>query len=83
MSAQQANGFIARVQNDEDFAERIAALREDPAAVQALIAAEGFDATPDEIRDAFLEAYGSELTEEQLVAISGGLSGSDAASASV
>ena len=64
MSAQQANALIARVQKDEDFAERIAALREDPAAVQALVAAEGFDATPDEIRDAFLEAYGSELTEE-------------------
>ena len=73
MSVQQAEAFIARVQEDPDFAERLAALKDDPTAVQALVAAEGFDATPEEIRDAFLEAFGSELSEEQLAAIAGGL----------
>jgi len=73
MSIQQAEAFVARVQEDPDFAERLAALKDDPTAVQALVAAEGFDATPEEIRDVFLEAFGSELTEEQLAAIAGGM----------
>ena len=72
MSVQQAEAFVARVQEDPDFAERLFALREDPAAVQALVAAEGFDATPEEIRDVFLERFAGELSEEQLAAIAGG-----------
>ena len=72
MSQQQAEAFIARVQEDPEFAERLAALKDDPAAVQALVAAEGFNATPEEIREAFVEAFGAELSEEQLAAIAGG-----------
>lgn len=72
MSRQQAEAFVARVQEDPEFAERLAALKDDPATAQALVAAEGFDATPDEIREAFLEAFGAELSEEQLAAIAGG-----------
>ena len=63
---------MARVQEDPAFADRLYALHEDPAALQELIVAEGFDVTPDEVREAFLEAFGSELSEEQLAAISGG-----------
>ena len=74
MSQQQAEAFIARVQEDPEFAERLAALKGDPAAAQALVVAEGFDATPEEIREAFLETFGAELSEEQLAAIAGGLS---------
>ena len=73
MSIQQAEAFVARVQEDPDFADRLTALKADPTAVHALVVAEGFDATPEEIRDAFLEAFGSELSEEQLAAIAGGL----------
>ena len=73
MSIQQAEAFVARVQQDPDFAERLVALREDPAAVQALVAAEGFDATPEEIRDVVLETFAGELSEEQLAAIAGGV----------
>ena len=72
MSVQQAEAFIAQVQKDPDFADRLAALKDDPKAVQALVAADGFDATPEEIRDAFVEAFGSELSEEQIAAIVGG-----------
>ena len=72
MSIQQAEAFVARVQEDPDFADRLTALKADPTAVHALVVAEGFDATPEEIRDAFLEAFGSELSEEQLAAIAGG-----------
>ena len=77
MSVQQAEAFVARVQQDPDFADRLVALREDPAAVQALVAAEGFDATPEEIREVFLETFAGELSEEQLAAIAGGASGVD------
>ena len=73
MTMQQAEAFIARVQEDSEFADRLAALKDDPAAAQALVAAEGFDATPDEVREAFLEAFGAELSEEQLAAIAGGV----------
>jgi predicted ribosomally synthesized peptide with nif11-like leader len=72
MSQQQAEAFIARVQEDPEFAERLASLKDDTAAAQALVAAEGFDATPEEIREAFLETFGAELTEEQTAAIAGG-----------
>ena len=72
MSIQQAEAFVARVQEDPDFADRLTALKADPTAVHALVVAEGFDATPEEIRDAFLEAFGSELSEEQIAAIVGG-----------
>ncbi len=78
MSQQQADAFIARVQEDPEFAERLAALKDDPAAVHALVVAEGFDATPDEIREAFLEAFGAKLSEEQLAALAGGLSQGEA-----
>ena len=74
MSIQQAEAFMARVQKDPAFAERLAAVKDDPAAARALVAAEGFDATPEEMREAFLEAFGSELSEEELAAIAGGLS---------
>jgi predicted ribosomally synthesized peptide with nif11-like leader len=73
MSQQQADAFIARVQEDPEFAERLAALKDDPTAAHALVVAEGFDATPDEIREAFLEAFGAELSEEQLAAVAGGV----------
>ena len=74
MSQESANQFLDRLETDEDFATSLAELRDDPAAVQAAIDAAGFDVTQDEIRSAFLDRFGSELTEEQLEAITGGLS---------
>ena len=50
----------------------LAGLAVDADAVQALVAAEGFDATPEEIRDVVLETFAGELSEEQLAAIAGG-----------
>lgn len=73
MSVQSADAFIERLTSDTGFADRIYELREDPEAVHALVAESGFDATPDEIRDAMLEQFGSELSEEQLAAIAGGM----------
>ena len=73
MSQESANQFLDRLETDEDFATSLAELRDDPAAVQAAIDAAGFDVTQDEIRSAFLDRFGSELTEEQLESVAGGL----------
>ena len=44
------------------------------ATILAILEREQVECTPAQIRDAFLERYGSELDEEQLAAIAGGVS---------
>ena len=73
MSVEQAEAFMDRVESDEAFAAELESLKDDQAAVQAAIVAAGFDATPDEIRDAFVDRFGDQLTEEELAAIAGGV----------
>jgi predicted ribosomally synthesized peptide with nif11-like leader len=77
MSVEQAEAFINRVESDEAFAAELESLKDDQAAVQAAIVAAGFDATPEEIRDAFADRFGDQLTEEQLAAIAGGIDPTD------
>ena len=72
MSVEQAEAFMNRLESDEAFAAELASMKDDQAAVQAAVVAAGFDATPDEIRDAFVDRFGNQLTEEQLAAIAGG-----------
>ena len=72
MSVEQAEAVMDRVESDEAFAAELESLKDDQAAVQAAVVAAGFDATPEEIRDAFVDRFGDELTEEQLAAIAGG-----------
>lgn len=74
MSTSSAETFIAKLENDQAFAERLAALSNDPSAVQAALADAGIDATPEEIREAVLEHLGSQLTEEELAVVAGGMS---------
>ena len=74
MTTQSVDAFFTRLSTDDAFAEQLAAAKADPAAVQQLIADAGFEVTPEEVRDAFLEHYGDQLTEEQLAAVAGGLS---------
>jgi predicted ribosomally synthesized peptide with nif11-like leader len=73
MSASQADAFIERLSADEAFAAQIDAVKNSPEQVQALVAGAGFDATPEEIREAWLASLGEYLTEEQLAEISGGV----------
>ena len=73
MSVEQAEAFMDRVESDEAFAAELESLKDDQAAVQAAVVAAGFDATPDEIRDAFVDRFGDQLTEEQLAVIAGGI----------
>ena len=74
MSVEEAEAFMNRVESDEAFAAELESMRDDQAAVQAAVVAAGFDATPEEIRDAFVDRFGDELTEEQLAAVAGGMS---------
>jgi predicted ribosomally synthesized peptide with nif11-like leader len=74
MSNESVEAFFDRLSSDDDFAGQLAAVKTDPSAVQQLIADAGFDVTPEEVRDAFLEHYGDQLDEEQLAAVAGGLS---------
>jgi predicted ribosomally synthesized peptide with nif11-like leader len=72
LSQADAVAFLDRVESDEEFAKELESLREDPPAVIDKVHAAGFEATPDEIREAFLERYGAELTPEQLDQIAAG-----------
>ena len=72
MSQDAATAFLDKVESDEEFAQELAALREDPSAVQSRMRAAGFDAEPEEVRAAFLERYGAELTPEQLDQVAAG-----------
>lgn len=72
MSSEAAVAFIDRIEADEAFAERIASLRGDQAAVLGAIRDAGFDTSPEEVKVAVVARYGTELTPEQLDAIAGG-----------
>jgi predicted ribosomally synthesized peptide with nif11-like leader len=74
MSAAEADRFISRLGSDPEFAATLEGLKDDPDALYAVVVAEGFDATPEEIRSAFLEEMSQYLDEEQLAAVAGGLS---------
>jgi len=68
-----ARCFIAHLEQDERFATELEGLKDRPQAVLARVQAEGFDVSPVEIRDAYLERYGAELGPEQLDAVAAGL----------
>lgn len=73
MSIAAAVALIDRLEADEGFAQQLADQREDPEAVLGAVRAAGFDVTPDEMKTAMLARYGSELSIEQLEALSGGM----------
>ena len=83
MSVEQAEAFMDRVESDEAFAAELETMSDDQAAVQAAVVAAGFDATPEEIRNAFVDRFGDQLTEEQLAAIAGGVSDDPARDAGI
>jgi predicted ribosomally synthesized peptide with nif11-like leader len=73
MSLTDAEAFIARAETDEAFAKELESLAPNPDAVFAKVHEAGYDVTQDEIKEAFLERYGAELTPEQMDAIAAGL----------
>ena len=66
MSMRDAEAFLERA--DVSFDE----LRDDQQAVLAKVRAAGFDATHEELLQAFMDCYGAELTPEQLDRIAAG-----------
>ena len=73
MSTTDAVGFLERVESDEPFALELEALKDNPNALYDKVKAAGFDAQPEEIRDAFVERYGAELTPDQLDQVAAGM----------
>ena len=73
MSQAQANAFLDRVERDEEFSNKLDSLKEDPPAVLDKIRDEGFDVEPNEVRQAFLDRYGAELTSEQMEQVAAGV----------
>jgi hypothetical protein len=63
---------------DPAFAERVGEAG-GPEASLELLRSEGFQVNRDELRDAVLDRYGDTLTQEQLDALTGGMSAEDLA----
>lgn len=76
MSEAAASAFLNQLEDDEEFAVTLESLKDDPSSVYSAVRAAGFDATPEEIKMAFMERFGSELTPEQLETIAAGIDGS-------
>ena len=68
---------------DPALAESLTPMFDTPDVLLAHLQSLGYDATPQEIYDAFLEAHGDKLSEEQLAAVAGGLSGGEVAGIAV
>jgi predicted ribosomally synthesized peptide with nif11-like leader len=72
MSSTAAVAFLERVEQDQAFAAELESVRADPARVLAKVHVGGYDATEDEISHAFIDRYGTELTQTELGAIAAG-----------
>ena len=73
MSASEADRFIAELLSNQELAKKLTDLGSDPAAAYAEVQAQGFDVTPEELRDATLELAGQYMNEDELEAIAGGI----------
>jgi len=73
MSLVDATLFIDRIVDDDEFAQELSELLENPTDVVVAVRNAGYDVTVDEVRDVFLERFGDILPEEELAAIAGGI----------
>jgi predicted ribosomally synthesized peptide with nif11-like leader len=73
VSQADATAFLDRVETDEEFAKELESVSDDPPAVLNKMRAEGFEVEPEEVRTAFLDRYGTELTSEQMDQIAAGV----------
>ena len=74
MSEVEATRFINDLHSDLDLSTEFVMVKDNPTASYNLVKQKGYDATPDEIREAFLETSTGVYTEEQIAEISAGLS---------
>lgn len=79
MSAAGAVAFLDHVERDEAFADQLRAIKDDPSAVFEAVSKAGYEASPEEIREAFFTRYGAQLGPDQLEQIAGGLDSGDVA----
>lgn len=77
MTSAAANAVMDRLDADEELAQRLADAGT-PEACLDILHAEGFDVTQDEMRDVLVDRFGDQLTQEQLDALSGGISEAEA-----
>jgi predicted ribosomally synthesized peptide with nif11-like leader len=73
MSLVDATLFIDRIVDDDEFAQELSELLDNPTDVVVAVRNAGYDVTVDEVRDVFLERFGDILPEEELAAIAGGI----------
>lgn len=71
MTMSAARAAIERMGADPDLAERLTNATR-PESALAMLHAEGFDVTQQEMRDATLDRFGDTLTADQLDAVAGG-----------
>jgi predicted ribosomally synthesized peptide with nif11-like leader len=72
MSTADAEAFLQRLENDEQFARQMEEAGGDGTAARQLAAEEGFHFTTDEMLTALSNTYGVELTIEQLEQVAAG-----------
>jgi predicted ribosomally synthesized peptide with nif11-like leader len=72
MSMRDAEAFLERAETDQELAVSFDELKADQEAVLAKVRAAGYDATQQELLQAFMDRYGAELTPEQLDKIAAG-----------
>ena len=72
MSRTDAEAFLERAENDKALAVTFDEIKDDQEAVLAKVRAAGYEATHEEVLQAFMERYGAELTPEQLDRIAAG-----------
>jgi predicted ribosomally synthesized peptide with nif11-like leader len=74
VTTEAAHALLDRVASDKAFSAELAGLGGGvPPEAMARIRAEGFDVTEDEVREAYLERYGDQLTPEQVEKVAAGV----------
>jgi predicted ribosomally synthesized peptide with nif11-like leader len=71
MTSTSAGAALDRIEADDGLAQRLTEAG-GPDGALAVLRAEGFDVTPEEMRDAVLDRYSDQITAEQLDAVAGG-----------
>ena len=71
MTIADAQAVMDRMESDEAFAQRIKDAG-GPDASLAILKGEGFDVSAQDMRDAAIDRYGDQLTNEQLDVLAGG-----------
>jgi predicted ribosomally synthesized peptide with nif11-like leader len=83
MSTEAAEAFLDKIEQDEAFAAELEGLRGNWQEALERIRSAGFDVSEAEVREAFLERYGAELSPEQLDALAAGIDETAATAAGV